>query len=1180
MHRCIQCKTEYEGKFCPECGAPWQEEKTCPQCGATLSGSARFCNECGYAFVSTPPAQPMHQPPAQQQTVPKPHDPAIAQKAYAILRYVPMALMALFAVLLFAFAAAPVAVMVNPFGGKNIGLGNIYGSYREDLPELNGIVIALWISIALALLYAAVTVFLFFRKETKHKDINLFGKFRMGWGEAFGMGGFVFYLLFLILSAVVMGKLKALDDGLGLLKTGSFPILVLVFSILFALMAACVLTARCLLNKKNPQLGLEEAQRKLDAIAREVERRKAFYATHTPPELAQNATKKELCAYKHNRRRYEKAKEGSVSAGVVWLDRYKALLITVTAIVIALTVFLSIFLPWHSNIFRVGKAEKIEIGDGQGYVQKVLGKPYAGTKTDEKWEYYDKEYTKLLKKLEDKEQAIENAMLSGDLAQAEKLTAEGEQLAAKLRSKTYDYIEICFAQEESTSEYFVTSVLLDKGRNDSKEDKRKNVKKLTVGKTGSVSYYIDETVSEDACIILDCTFREKDSENINPIYTARYTDGSFYRGTIIGATATEIKNTEADIVWHDDFAEYAATTQAVKIGEVSEEGAWKTYARDIQAITLPNSVTSIGDSAFRGCTGLTSITIPQGVTEIGREVFYGCSGLTSIAIPNSVTSIGENTFSGCNIITATMPTNAIDYILKDHISKTNLQTVVINGGASIGEHAFNGCSGLTSITIPSSVTSIGSYAFYNCTGLTSITLPQGVTSIGNGAFSDCSGLTSIEIPSNVTSIGGGAFSGCSSLASIVIPNSVTIISSSAFWDCSALATIKYTGDIASWCGIEGLYNLMGYGASNKKLIINNQEITGALVIPQGVTSIGGGAFYGCIGLTDITIPSSVTSIESSAFGGCNGLIIYCEAASGASYGWNFSCPVVWNCKTNKKDTNGYEYDVIGGIRYGFKEGVAEVACQPQNISGAIALPASVTYGNTTFNVTSIRSSAFGGCSSLTSITISQGISSIGERAFYGCSGLISIMIPNTVTSIGERAFYGCSGLISIMIPNTVTSIGYSAFEGCSKLIQEENGVQYVDQWAIGCSKNAINVTLRAHTVGIVGSAFSECSRLTSITIPQGVTSIGNSAFWGCDRLTSVTLPSSVTSIGSSAFEYCSRLTSITIPQGVTSIGWGAFESCRGLTDIYCEAESKPSGWNEKWNYKCSARVHWGVRENA
>ena len=151
------------------------------------------------------------------------------------------------------------------------------------------------------------------------------------------------------------------------------------------------------------------------------------------------------------------------------------------------------------------------------------------------------------------------------------------------------------------------------------------------------------------------------------------------------------------------------------------------------------SVTSIGNDAFYGCSGLTSVTIPNSVTSIDYEAFRDCSGLTSVTIPNSVTSIGNYAFEYCNSLTSVTIPNSV---------------------TSIGVYAFRDCSSLTSATIPEGVTKIGDYTFDGCSSLTSVTIPNSVTSIGSSAFSGCSGLTSISIPESVTYIGENAFKGC------------------------------------------------------------------------------------------------------------------------------------------------------------------------------------------------------------------------------------------------------------------------------------------------------------------------------------------------------------------------------------------------------------------------------------
>ena len=227
-------------------------------------------------------------------------------------------------------------------------------------------------------------------------------------------------------------------------------------------------------------------------------------------------------------------------------------------------------------------------------------------------------------------------------------------------------------------------------------------------------------------------------------------------------------------------------------------------------------VTSIGEEAFYGCTGITSIVIPDSVEKIGKEAFAYCSNLSEITLGESLRAIGVFAFLGCtNFTSITVDEDNTSYqsidgnlyskdgktLIQYPIGKKNTSFTIPDSATRIGGSAFYRCTGLTSIVIPDSVTSIGDYAFDGCIGLTSIVIPDSVTNIGRCAFDGCTGLTSIAIPDSVKSIGYSTFKNCTGLTIIVIPDSVTSIGDCAFWDCISLKDVYYTGTEAEWAKI-------------------------------------------------------------------------------------------------------------------------------------------------------------------------------------------------------------------------------------------------------------------------------------------------------------------------------------------------------------------------------------------
>ena len=287
------------------------------------------------------------------------------------------------------------------------------------------------------------------------------------------------------------------------------------------------------------------------------------------------------------------------------------------------------------------------------------------------------------------------------------------------------------------------------------------------------------------------------------------------------------------------------------------------------------------------------------------------------------------------------------------------------GLTSIGNYAFDSCSGLSSITIPNSVTLIKS-AFGDCSGLTSVNFGNSVKTIENYAFSGCSSLSSITIPKSVSAIGWGVFSGCINLISLIVDPNNTIYDSRN--NCNAI--------------IETATNTLKAGCKTT-------------IIPNNVTRLFSQAFRNCEGLVSVDIPESVEIIDSRVFEGCSNLI------------------------SINVDTNNKYYKSEDGVL--FNKDKTAILLYPRGKTET-----SYTIPNT---VTSIDWGAFYYCFNLTSVAIPESVTIIGDYAFYGCDNLTTLNIPNNLTSIGRNAFFCCSGLTSVIIPGTVTNIGYGAFWG-------------------------------------------------------------------------------------------------------------------------------------------------------
>ncbi len=355
-------------------------------------------------------------------------------------------------------------------------------------------------------------------------------------------------------------------------------------------------------------------------------------------------------------------------------------------------------------------------------------------------------------------------------------------------------------------------------------------------------------------------------------------------------------------------------------------------------------VTRIGAAAFFNCTNVTGVIIPEGVTSIGNFAFRECRAMVDVALPSTITSLGAGAFSRCvSLADINLPGSVADW----PVVTSNSYGISISGS-----WAFAECTNLTSLTLGDGISTVPPYAFSGCLHLTGVLLPNSVTTIGNGAFEDCQDLPNLSLPGTVASLGAYAFWRCAGLTNIFVPGSITqwplvsevtgpyplppALGSWAFRDCTNLTTVTIGSGVSSIPP----YAFLGCVGLN------------TVLLPNSVVRIGNGAFENCRSLTALTIPNSAKRLGALAFAGCTSLTSI--TIPGAITTW---------------DAITIEAYYVGSPVYMF-------------------FP-SFTY-----------SSTFGGCTSLRTVVVENGVSTIPAGAFTGCSALRGITIPGSVTTLG------------------------------------------------------------------------------------------------------------------------------------------------------------------------------------
>ncbi len=453
----------------------------------------------------------------------------------------------------------------------------------------------------------------------------------------------------------------------------------------------------------------------------------------------------------------------------------------------------------------------------------------------------------------------------------------------------------------------------------------------------------------------------------------------------------------------------------------------------LNSVTIPDSVTVIGNEAFYDCGSLTTVVISDGVTSIGRKAFKECRKLSSVTIPDSVTEIGDNPWASCDalktinispdhpsfsMIDGALYGKADNRLIRGPNTVTD-SFAIRQGTRIIGDYALAGCGGLTSATIPDTVTYIGDYAF-SSSQLTSLTIPDSVTYIGAGAFMYCHFQTSLTIPGNVKYIGDGAFGEGHGLVSVTLENGEIELGDNPWGGCPQLTTINVSPDHPTLFLSGGAL----YSKPDKRLVCVPCGMEGDLVIPRGVVTIDEEAAQGCDRLTSVTIPDSVTTIGNWAFAQCAGLTTVTIPDSVTTIGL------------------GAFEQCAGLTTVTIPDGVTTID------NWAFYQCAGLTTVTIPDSVTCIRTGTFAQCAGLTTVTIPDGVTHIDSQAFEQCAGLTTVTIPDSVMYISDRAFYHCAGLTSVTIPAGVKIIGDGAFEDCPNLVLTVAKGSYAEEYCV------------------------------------------------------------------------------------------------------------------------------------
>ena len=594
--------------------------------------------------------------------------------------------------------------------------------------------------------------------------------------------------------------------------------------------------------------------------------------------------------------------------------------------------------------------------------------------------------------------------------------------------------------------------------------------------------------------------------------------------------------------------------------------------KTLKSVTIPDSVTSIGNMAFYDCSNLktvinlSNLTFSQGSSDYGYVAYYADKVINA---PNGGI-VGDFVFStvdGKHSLSE-YSGNASEIILPDNYKGEKY---------AIGNNVFKNKSSITSITIPNSVTSIGDYAFYGCTGLTSITIPNSITSIGVRAFEGCSGLISITIPNSITSIGGYAFEGCHNLKKVMNLSNLPLSKGSTDYGYVAYyaTELKTCEQVDKFVFEKNTKTLIGYLGNDTHIVLPDKYNSASY-------SIGENAFANCSNILSVTIGANIDAIDTYAFSGCNNIAKVFWLPNTPPAGYTTLNGKI-NYVANNKYTNLNNIVVTPNLSSKFElDGMvfiptnlaARQCCLVDDVNDNLAnivVKDTVLYRNVALAVTDVMPYAFYNNDVVSTLTLNNS-GDIGASAFYGNNALAALTFNNK-GSIGTSAFEECVSLSSVNIPQEITSIGDHAFKGCKELatarIEDRTtvlplGKRLFDDTAlqdlyIGAKISYINEVSRdaSPLFSIFQFYFCENKTLKNVVITDIEDHIYDYEFYNCSALEKVTVGDGVEGIGKWAFSGCSSLSEFIFGSNVSVIGEEAFSDCTGMTKITGRAVLPP-----------------------